>query len=255
MNQVIVFDVWSSFGYFRRLYTTTTATTYPFIPRSSVEGIVAAIVGLDSEEFPERLESARITVSILNKVRKLPISLTYTHSDFWQNVYRYLRCGGSLSYVRAPRKAEFLCEPRYRIYLSSDDEDFMKSLKTNLARKETVFTPYLGSSNMLANFEPIALNASYDDIEVPETERLPVATIVPFIDKMPRIFVQESVKCAVEQNIPIHLTAKRELTGSYSAIYSPDGRKEILVSGTTVQRVKIGQKETYVLFVPTLGPA
>lgn len=253
MNEVIVFDVWSSFGYFRRLYTTTTATTYPFIPRSSVEGIVAAIVGLDSEEFPQQLASARVAVGILNNVRKIPISLTYTHSDFWQNIYRYLRHGGSLPYVRAPRKAEFLCEPRYRIYFSSNNENLMKSLRTNLARKETVFAPYLGSSNMLANFKPIALDASYEDVKVPETERFLVASIVPFINKMPKIFMQRNVTYAVEQNIPIHLTAERELVGSYSAIYSPDGGKNILVSDITVQRVTIDQKDTHVIFVPTLG--
>ena len=49
-TNVLIFDVWAPFGYFRKPYTTNTALTYSFIPRSAIEGLVAAILGIDRKE-------------------------------------------------------------------------------------------------------------------------------------------------------------------------------------------------------------
>jgi CRISPR-associated protein Cas5h len=251
LNKVIVFDVWSSFGYFRKFYTTTTALTYPFMPRSAVEGLIAAIVGLDSKDFPKKLASSKIAVEILNKIRKLQISLSYTHSDYWDKLGSYLRHGGvPPSHITAPRSAEILCEPRYRIYFSCKDGFIMQSLATNLMEKKTIFTPYLGASSMLANFQPVSIDAEYQNISVPESKPVPVLSVLPFKDKMPKVFVVKGNRYAIEQSIPIHITADREPTGFYSAIYNPEG-KEILASGTVLQKVTINESEIYVSFLPT----
>jgi CRISPR-associated protein Cas5h len=46
MQKVLVFDIGSSFGYFRKAFTTTNSLTHALIPRSAVEGLIAAIIGL-----------------------------------------------------------------------------------------------------------------------------------------------------------------------------------------------------------------
>ena len=190
--KAIIFDVWSSFGYFRKLYTTTTALTYPFIPRSAAEGLIAAIVGQDSLDFPDKLEASKIAVGILNKVRKFPFSISYTHSDYWNNVGRYVKKGGiPPPHITAPRRAEILYEPKYRIYFSCEDETIMRDLAKNLADKKTVFTPYLGTSNMLANFQLVSQDAVYQNVVVPEAKPVPVSSIVSFKNKMPKVFVSE----------------------------------------------------------------
>lgn len=254
MNKVIIFDVWSSFGYFRKFYTTTTALTYPFIPRSAAEGLIAAITGLDSADYPDRLAPSKIAVGILNEMRKLQFSLSYTHIDFWsQRVDAYLRRGGTPPLHRtAPRRIELLCEPKYRIYFSCEDRAFMQELATNLADKKTVFTPYLGTSAMLADFKLISSDATYQDIGVSGSKPLMVSSVVPFVDKMPKVFVYEGGRYAIEQSIPIHVTADRDLRGVYSAIYNPKGGG-ILVSDTVVQKVKVNGEDLYISFVPTLS--
>ena len=226
------------------------------MPRSAVEGLIAAIVGLGSKDFPEKLASSKIAVGILNKIRKLPMSVTYTHSDYWDcYIAAYIKRGVLPPFVptaptRAPRRIQLLCEPKYRIYFSCEDESFMRILTVNLAEKKTVFTPYLGTSSMLANFQLTSADAEYQNVGIPEDKPVSVLSIVPFKEKMPKVFISEGSKYAIEQNIPIHITAEREPAGFYSAIYSPDG-KEILVSGISLQRVKVNGREHYVLFIPT----
>jgi len=253
MKKAIIFDVWSSFGYFRKPYTTTTALTYPFIPRSAVEGLIAAIVGLDSVDYPDKLASSKIAVGVLNKIRKLPFSISYTHSDYWNALRPYLRNGGiPPAHIHAPRRVEFLCEPKYRIYFSCEEKSIMQDLTTNLDQKKTVFTPYLGTSNMLANFQSVYLEAEYENVDISETKPVPVSSIIPFQEKMPKVFVSEKGKYAIEQSIPSHITSEREPSGFYSAIFNPNGG-EILASGITLQRIKTDAEEFYVSFIPTIS--
>ena len=48
--------------------------------------------------------------------------------------------------------AEFLKNVKYRIYLSLDDEEIMNKLYNTLKEHKSVYTPYLGITECLANF-------------------------------------------------------------------------------------------------------
>src|SRR3989442_16007226 len=91
MEKVIIFDVGSSFGYFRKGFTTTNALTHAVIPRSSVEGLVGAILGLSISEYPEKLQLSKIAVEILSKVRKINMKYMHINPDWWQIIGTYLR--------------------------------------------------------------------------------------------------------------------------------------------------------------------
>ena len=75
--KVVVFDIWSSYGYFRRPYTTTTSLTFNFIPRSAVEGIIGAILGISNRDLASKLAESKIGIGILNAIRKIPFSALF----------------------------------------------------------------------------------------------------------------------------------------------------------------------------------
>ena len=80
----------------------------------------------------------------------------------------------------------------------------------------------------------------------------PVASVAPFFTTMPRVHLEKDVTFAVEQDLPIHLTSERILTGKYDAVYSPSGAElKILSSETPLQKVVIQGRELYVIFIPT----
>lgn len=253
MNNLLVFDVWAPFAYFRKGFTTTTALTFPFIPRSAVEGLVGAIIGLKSEEYPETLERAKIAVRLMNKVKKTPFSMMHTHVDAWKEFAAYLKTGSmhiSPEKFRARVKVELLQDPRFRIYFSHTS-NVQESIREKLRKHETIFTPYLGTSSMIANFEYIG---EYPYIDVSAKEPLHVSSIIPFIKDAPKIHIEDGITYAFEQNIPIHITAKREVTGYIDAAYSPLGSK-VRVSGIEVQAIDTGQGQEHVIFFPTEIPS
>lgn len=253
MDKVLVFDVWAPFAYFRKGFTTTTALTYPFIPRSAVEGLIGAIIGLRSEEYPEALEHAKIAVRLLNKVKKIPFSMMHTHVDAWKEFGLYLKTGSmhiSPDKFRARVKVEFLQDPRFRIYFSHTT-NIQENIRHKLGKHETTFTPYLGTSSMIANFEYVD---EYPYKTVSTEESVYVSSIIPYIETAPRIHLEDGVTYAFEQNIPIHITREREVTGYFNAAYSPNGSR-IKVSGIESQVVDTEQGREHVIFLPTKVPS
>ena len=250
MPRVLAFDVWSSFAYFRKGFTTTTALTYPFITRSSIEGLVGAIIGLESDEYSSKLHDSKIALTILNPVKKFPFSTMHTHVDAWKDFSRYLKTGTmhiAPEKFRARVKIELLEEPKFRIYFSHEPNVY-DLLKQKLLNHETAFTPYLGTSSMLANFEYID---EYDYTLTSGNEAVAVSTIVPFFTKTPPKFHLENGKTyAFEQNIPIHITADREVKGYYDAAYSPSG-SNIKVSQLETQTIETKSGREYIAFIPT----
>ena len=64
--EVTVFDVWAPFAYFRKPFTTTSALTFNFIPRSAIEGLIGAILGIRRKDIFGALANAEIV-----KIRNL----------------------------------------------------------------------------------------------------------------------------------------------------------------------------------------
>jgi CRISPR-associated protein Cas5 subtype I-B len=86
MPKLAAFDIGSSFGYFRKSFTTTNALTHAVIPRSSLEGLIASILGLGIHDYQEKLKQSLIAVQIMSLVRKLNMKYMHTNPDWWQNV-------------------------------------------------------------------------------------------------------------------------------------------------------------------------
>jgi CRISPR-associated protein Cas5h len=253
LKEVLVFDVWAPFAYFRKGFTTTTALTYPFMPRSAVEGLVGAILGLESKEYPNKLEYAKIAIGILNKVKKTPFSMMHTHVDAWKEFGLYLKTGSmhiSPEKFRARVKVEFLRDPKFRIYFSHN-KDIQDNLRCRLQNHETVFTPYLGTSSMIANFEYVG---EYPYAIVTRDVTVHVSSVVPFTKTPPKIHIEDGMTFAFEQNIPIHITEDREVTGYFDEVYSPTGSK-IKISETEAHALETEKGHEYVVFLPTEIPS
>ena len=254
-EDLLVFDVWAPFALFRRIGTTTTSLTYSIMPRSAAEGLIGAILGYGFEESPKRLAASRIAIGAQNPVRKIPFSATHTHTDIWPMFKTLINPPrkGVLkaewgAKLRTLTKMNLLREPRYRVYFD-DSREIKQDLEKKLLNHETAFTPYLGSSSMIANFKYID-RFKYDTVEVDGPT--PVASVVPFFTTMPRMHLEKDATFAVEQNLPIHLTSERILTGTYNAVYSPSGTElKILSNEMPLQKMVMQERESYVIFIPT----
>lgn len=154
-NKLLAFDIWGDYGYFRRGYTSTSTITFPFPSRTSISGLIAGIIGLEKDSYHDIFseENSQLGLRILNPIKKININLNYINT----------KEGFLLSDIKSnPRvqvQAEFLKDVKYRIYVSLNDNGLMEELFFNLNNHKSVFTPCLGISECIADF-----NLAYDDM-------------------------------------------------------------------------------------------
>lgn len=161
MNQmpVYLFTVRGQFAHWRKWFTTTSALTYSFPPRTAVIGIVGAILGVPREEVAERfrISDTRIAVCPLKRIEKdnFPQKWRFLDSDS-KRPKRQVRIEiGNLELMTFPdpfqMQLEVIRRPYYRIIFWHRDEELMKTLRERLQQKRWVYPPYLGIMGFLAD--------------------------------------------------------------------------------------------------------
>ena len=65
--EIIQFDISGKFAHFRKYYANNTALTYSLPPRTTVMGILAAILGRSRDSYYEEFSSDKILIGIAIK--------------------------------------------------------------------------------------------------------------------------------------------------------------------------------------------
>ncbi len=147
IDKVLIFDLWGDYAHFRRGYTTTSPLTYPFPSRTTLAGILAAILGFQRDSYYEyfRKHNSAFALQILKPIKKIRINLnlidTKTGFYLWDNKGQ-----------RTQIPFEFLKDAKYRVYVWIKDKEIFNDLKDLIRNHKSFYTPYLGISECIANF-------------------------------------------------------------------------------------------------------
>jgi CRISPR-associated protein Cas5h len=174
IDKVVIFDVWGDYGYFRKGYTTTSTLSYPFPSRTTLAGIVSGILGYDRDSYYDLFgpSNSAFALQILNPIKKVRMNLNLIDT----------KTGFFLSDNKGQRTqlpAEFLKDVKYRIYLWLEDESVMNDLFNFLSNHKSIYTPYLGISECLANIELVNENFIKPKENDANGEDLIVNSIIP----------------------------------------------------------------------------
>ncbi|MEJ5230185.1 MAG: type I-B CRISPR-associated protein Cas5b [Pseudothermotoga sp.] len=145
--KVLVFDVSGRYALFRRSYTTTSSTSYCFPPRTAICGLLGAILGIQnstttSSEHLRLFDNTHIAVKLVKPVKKINLAANYVETKSGRD-------------QRTQILLELIKDPAYRIYISEFER--FEQLKYHLENKLTVFTPYLGQAQMIADFKYVGV--------------------------------------------------------------------------------------------------
>lgn len=154
-DKLLAFDIWGDYAYFRRGYTSTSTITFPFPSRTTIAGLISAILGLEKDSYHDIFNehNSKLGLRILNPIKKININLNYI------NTKESIVLSEIKSNPRVQLQAEFLKDVKYRIYVSLESTNLMEELFSNLNEHKSVFTPCLGISECIADFSLL-----YDDI-------------------------------------------------------------------------------------------
>lgn len=151
----LVFDIYGDYGHFRKFYTTSSPLTFSIPPRTSVSGMIAAIIGIDKEEYPKYFskKSSKIAIKINTPINKGRISYTLIDT-------KKCRSNKGVSYLneingRTQVTFEILKNPSYRIYFWHEDEIIYSKVKAYLEQNKSYYTLSMGLSEFIAEYSYI----------------------------------------------------------------------------------------------------
>lgn len=140
----LVFDIHGEYGHFRKFYTTSSPLTFSIPPRTSISGLIGALIGLDKEDYINYFtkDKAKIAIQILSPVNKsrLAINLINTKTA---KMYSKIK-------DRTQVTMELLKNPSFRIYFSHEDEKLYNKVKEFLEAGKNYYTLSMGLSEFIA---------------------------------------------------------------------------------------------------------
>lgn len=150
--KLLIFDIWGDYGHFKKFYTTTSPLSFPFPPRPTVAGIIAAIAGIDKEEYLKYFtkDKASIAIRLMKKIKKVRLTENFINTK--ENVKYLFAKFDSHTLIRI----ELIKDPAYRIYFSHNDENIYEKIKNMLMNHKSYYTVSLGLSEFVGNFGFVA---------------------------------------------------------------------------------------------------
>ena len=154
-DEILVFDFFGDYAHFRKSYTTVSQLTYGVPPRTTLAGMIAAILGMERDSYYHlfQRDNSKFAVSLAAPTRKQKINLNL------------LKTKGETLSVIDPTKSppaimqriqvpfEMVKNPRYTIYTWFSDQDRFSRFEEYLRDHKSVYTLYLGISELLGDFK------------------------------------------------------------------------------------------------------
>lgn len=156
-DKLIIFDISSEYGHFRKFNTTSSPLTYSIPTPTALSGIIGAILGIEREVSPGKFENGgkniyhlmhdlSFGVQLLNPVKKVNIGFNLLDTEKKAESFFNIRNRTQIEY-------ELLKNPKFRIFLSCQNRELFNEINQRLKETRHHFTPYLGLSQFTAKIE------------------------------------------------------------------------------------------------------
>ncbi len=176
----------STWGHFKRVGRSVTKQTYRVPPRTTVAGLLAAIVGSDRDSYYDIFgtENSAVAITPLSDTRTINIPTLGLGTDVDADVTKKAGHWRSHTIVyqrteknRQRHAYEVLVDPAYRVDVAVEDEEFYETLRDRLDSGESYYPPSLGKSEYLCTVEDVTVDVN--PVENEQTESYEIDSVVP----------------------------------------------------------------------------
>ncbi len=227
-------------GHFRRIEGNVVKQTYRIIPRTTVAGLFAAVLGIERDGYYDLFAPGESAVAIqpVREIRtiNMPMNTLSTADGNLQS----LNGRGKLSVklpdpttLRQQHNYEVLVDPAYRIDVWLADNEWYRELRETLEAGKSHYVPSLGLSEHLAEIE---YHGEFEVESGPNDDSVEVDSAVP--DAVEDVVLKSGTRCQVEES-PAFMTADSggRTTADFTAYtYNPDA-ESLTVKNVNPSRV------------------
>jgi CRISPR-associated protein Cas5h len=149
-NKILVFEISSDYGHFRKYFTTSSPISYSFPSRTTIMGIIAGMLGKERDSYYEELseEHLNIAIEIINPIKKVKFSTNYLHTKINEGM-----TSDFLIKKRTQIPCQYVKKPKYRIYLNSKNNELYNEIRERLESSNFHYSISLGQAQHLAKIK------------------------------------------------------------------------------------------------------
>jgi CRISPR-associated protein Cas5h len=214
-------------GHFRRIEGNIVKQTYRIIPRTTVAGLLAAVLGIGRDDYYDLFAhgASAIAIEPVESLRtvNMPMNTLSTADEAMKSLNGRGKISVKLpdpSKLRQQHNYEVLVDPAYRLDVWLSDDERLEELASMLADGRSHYVPSLGLSEHLAEFE---YHGTFDVESGPSSGDVAVDSAVP--NAVDRVVPDADSRCQVEES-PAFMERDpggRTTTAFTSYTYNPDG--------------------------------
>ncbi len=260
----MVFDIEAQYGFFRIAETTRATISFPFT-RTSIIGVIGAILGYEKNTYwvdGNPLANAGIALELVNPIRHTALTVNYTHTKdtISAGKINFLLPQGPGPHFRGfvtDVRLDLIQEIHYLVYFQTSDGDLYSQVKQALKESQFIYPPYLGHANLLADIGFVG-EFSINPIESLIAE---CDTVVAASQLSPDFFSLANSKLTFVGDIPVRMFTNN---GKISAVATEnffipelprtEGKEKLkiqVLSDQILKRVNLKQTdEKIIVFMP-----
>ena len=217
---VCLFTVHGAFAHWRKWFTTTSALTYSFSPRTAVIGMMGAVLGVQRDEVAKVFTASdtRIAVCPLRPIVKDRLPEKWRQGPPILNKGRF-RPAKMIEPFQ--ENLEVIRRPHYRVVFWHRDERLRNELRERLEQKRWAYPPCMGIMGFLADIEWEA----EDVAELIEVDQADICSVLPLDEATAKaIDLFESEAILREERVPNEVFPDRTFRHLYLAYLSREAK-------------------------------
>lgn len=246
-KEIIIFDIKGHAAHFRKFYTNSSSLSYSIPPRTTIAGIIAAILGLERDTYYDEFSAENIDIGVRknNKTRKILQSVNYMkitsnkHFEFPENHTQ-------IPFEIILGEEDILS---YRIYVSTQNQYIMNELEERLENKKYHYSPSLGALPFNCSIHYIGKVQG----EIKQEKEAFISSIIPIskiADRGIRIEdINEKEVILVKERMTRDFKKQREIKSVESYIYDENTNKLPVKLNDFYVRLKYKSTEENILFM------
>lgn len=229
-SKCLSLSVAGDWGHFRRIDRTVTKQTYRIPPRTTVAGLLAAIVGVGRDSYYDIFadDSSAVAIEVCAELRTVAMPSLGLGTNPDETFDNAGGTGKRTVKVQFPDSTEnrqlhgyhYLVNPVYRIDVAVEDPVFYGTLRHRLQHGHSYYSPTLGLSELLACVE---WHGEHEPTPVETDGPIEIDSVLP--DAVDAIIPAAGTSYAVER-VPGFMTTDsggRHTTGFIDYAFVPDG--------------------------------
>ncbi|MFW5950267.1 MAG: type I-B CRISPR-associated protein Cas5b [archaeon] len=239
-ERCLSFEVRGPWGHFRRVEGNIVKQTYRIIPRTTVAGLIGALLGIERDGYYDLFgpDVSAIAIQPMEELRtvNMPMNTLSTAAGDLTSFNPRGKISVKLpdpTKLRQQHNYEVLVDPAYRIDVALADDQRYEQLKETLEAGKSHYVPSLGLSEYLAEIE---YHGEYDIASGPSSGTVAVDSAVP--NAMDNVVLDPEARCQIEES-PAFMRSDgggRTTTQYTTYTYSPDA-EPLEVRDVTTSRV------------------